>query len=260
MRLFWRAGAYASEKPAKGAALTARRLHVAYLPPKPPDPDLLLTCNTACRSLCIVDEFGKGTLAADGVGLLCATLQHWAALPAPPRVVLCTHFRRAPREARLGGGGRWRGIVQTSFPTALLRARSRGVDSTCPPHCHPSHVCSLCSEVLQPQYLPRSPQLAFLTMAVIVEGQEQGQAGACAGGAAGGAGGCAALAQQQQQQQQQQRSGGSPAAEKLVFLYRLGPGKAAPSFGLHCAALAGVPEAVLRRARQVIDLQVGQQQ
>ncbi len=45
------------------------------------------------RSLLIVDEFGKGTLAADGVGLLCATLRHLAALPAPPRVVLCTHFR-----------------------------------------------------------------------------------------------------------------------------------------------------------------------
>lgn len=47
-----------------------------------------------CSSLCIVDEFGKGTLAADGVGLLCATLRHFAGLPSPPRVVLCTHFRR----------------------------------------------------------------------------------------------------------------------------------------------------------------------
>lgn len=48
-----------------------------------------------CRSLCIIDEFGKGTLAADGVGLLCATLRHFAALTRPPRVVLCTHFRHA---------------------------------------------------------------------------------------------------------------------------------------------------------------------
>ena len=57
------------------------------------------------RSLLIIDEFGKGTLAADGVGLLCGTLRHLAALPAPPRVVLCTHFRRAGRGAPLVGWG-----------------------------------------------------------------------------------------------------------------------------------------------------------
>ena len=45
-------------------------------------------------SLCIIDEFGKGTAAADGLGLLCATLAHLAGGPArPPRTVLCTHFR-----------------------------------------------------------------------------------------------------------------------------------------------------------------------
>jgi DNA mismatch repair protein MSH5 len=53
------------------------------------------------RSLCIIDEFGKGTLAADGVGLLCATLRHFATLPRPPRVVLCTHFRQVRGWAKL---------------------------------------------------------------------------------------------------------------------------------------------------------------
>ena len=48
-------------------------------------------------SLCILDEFGKGTLAADGVGLLCATLAHFAGLPHPPRLVLCTHFSEVGR-------------------------------------------------------------------------------------------------------------------------------------------------------------------
>lgn len=44
------------------------------------------------RSLCIVDEFGKGTLSADGVGLLCATLRHFASQPRCPKIILSTHF------------------------------------------------------------------------------------------------------------------------------------------------------------------------
>ena len=48
------------------------------------------------RSLCIIDEFGKGTLSTDGIGLLCASLRHFAAQqPAPPKVIACTHFSEA---------------------------------------------------------------------------------------------------------------------------------------------------------------------
>eukprot|EP00887_Chlorella_sp_A99_P001023 scaffold14.g1023.t1 len=53
------------------------------------------------RSLCILDEFGKGTLATDGVGLLCGTLHHLAGLSRPPRLVLCTHFTEVLSPARL---------------------------------------------------------------------------------------------------------------------------------------------------------------
>ncbi|EFN56890.1 hypothetical protein CHLNCDRAFT_144556 [Chlorella variabilis] len=166
------------------------------------------------RSLCIIDEFGKGTLAADGVGLLCATLRHFAELPCPPRVVL---------------------------------------------------------EVLRPQYLPRSRQLTFLTMSVLVEGQQQeqqqqqqqqqqrqqadGSGGAAAPAAAGAVtgGGSAAPPQQQQEEGGQKLA----AAEQLVFLYRLEPGRAAPSFGLHCARMAGVPQGVLDRARHASGAAVG---
>ena len=45
--------------------------------------------------------------------------------------------------------------------------------------------------------------------------------------------------------------------EELVFLYRLVPGHAAPSFGVYCAQLAGVLPAVLARARHVIAAEVG---
>lgn len=44
------------------------------------------------RSLLILDEFGKGTLASDGVGLLAATIRHLTRAPCPPRTLLCTHF------------------------------------------------------------------------------------------------------------------------------------------------------------------------
>ncbi len=117
--------------------------------------------------------------------------------------------------------------------------------------------------MLQPRFLPRSPQLAFLTMQVLVEGQQ-------ASGTSQG---------QQQQQQQQQQAGASTGSalqaepqqqlaaaelgaarrEQLVFLYRLAPGHAAPSFGVHCAQLAGVPAPVLERAHGVIAAQVGDQ-
>ena len=51
--------------------------------------------------MCILDEFGKGTLAADGVGLLCAALANFAASAQPPRVVACTHFSEALNPAFL---------------------------------------------------------------------------------------------------------------------------------------------------------------
>ncbi|DBA75705.1 TPA: MutS protein msh5 [Trebouxia sp. C0005] len=44
------------------------------------------------RCLCIVDEFGKGTLTTDGVGLLTASLHHFASMPVPPKLLACTHF------------------------------------------------------------------------------------------------------------------------------------------------------------------------
>ncbi|KAK7276856.1 hypothetical protein RIF29_18002 [Crotalaria pallida] len=44
------------------------------------------------RSLCLVDEFGKGTLTEDGVGLLAGTINHFATCDEPPKVFVCTHF------------------------------------------------------------------------------------------------------------------------------------------------------------------------
>ena len=53
------------------------------------------------RSLCIIDEFGKGMLTTDGVGLLCGTLQRFARMRPPPKVIACTHFSEVLKEAYL---------------------------------------------------------------------------------------------------------------------------------------------------------------
>ncbi|XP_048323609.2 DNA mismatch repair protein MSH5 isoform X3 [Ziziphus jujuba] len=44
------------------------------------------------RSLCLLDEFGKGTLTEDGIGLLGGTINHFASFDEPPKVLVCTHL------------------------------------------------------------------------------------------------------------------------------------------------------------------------
>ncbi|GAB4846174.1 MutS protein msh5 [Ancistrocladus abbreviatus] len=44
------------------------------------------------RSLCLLDEFGKGTLTEDGIGLLGGTIAYFAASNNPPKVLVCTHL------------------------------------------------------------------------------------------------------------------------------------------------------------------------
>ncbi len=72
------------------------------------------TTHLPARSLCLLDEFGKGTLAADGIGLLAGCLTHWAAQGADhcPKVLACTHFLELaarddvlPRYVCWNGGG-----------------------------------------------------------------------------------------------------------------------------------------------------------
>lgn len=66
-------------------------IHCPPLPPNQTKVSNILTRATS-RSLVLLDEFGKGTLSADGVGLLAALLQHYAAQPSPPLLLACTHF------------------------------------------------------------------------------------------------------------------------------------------------------------------------
>ncbi|KAK3017405.1 hypothetical protein RJ639_006699 [Escallonia herrerae] len=44
------------------------------------------------QSFCILDEFGKGTLTEDGIGLLGGTINHFVSKFDPPKVLICTHL------------------------------------------------------------------------------------------------------------------------------------------------------------------------
>uniref|UniRef100_A0A7N2M9B0 DNA mismatch repair protein MSH5 n=1 Tax=Quercus lobata TaxID=97700 RepID=A0A7N2M9B0_QUELO len=109
------------------------------------------------RSLCLLDEFGKGTLTEDGIGLLGGTINHFVTCDDPPKVLVCTHL------------------------TELL-------DKSC---------------------LPKSEMLNFYTMSVL------------------------------------RPDNNSTDIEDIVFLYRLVPGHALLSYGLHCALLAGTSKTSL---------------
>ncbi|KAH9542023.1 hypothetical protein CY35_14G093200 [Sphagnum magellanicum] len=103
------------------------------------------------KSLCLIDEFGKGTLTTDGVGLLCSTLKQFADWELPPK----------------------------------------------------------------------SENLAFYTMSILEPDNGQQSSG---------------------------------SIDDIVFLYRLVLGHAVPSYGVHCAELAGVAPEILVRANEILEL------
>jgi DNA mismatch repair protein MSH5 len=107
-------------------------------------------------------------------------------------------------------------------------------------------ICTHFAEALDPALLPRAPQLAFRTMAVLVGGAAPG-----GGGGGGGDGDTEAAAAAAATAAAVAAGGGGD--DDLTFLFRLVPGRAAPSFGLHCARRAGLDPAVIARAAAVLE-------
>lgn len=101
--------AYACVRPPPhGFSTTLASCPCCAVPPHSPQVTTCLRKATS-RSLVILDEFGKGTLTSDGVGLLAAILEHFAVnMSPPPRVLACTHFTELlqpevlPRHAAIG--------------------------------------------------------------------------------------------------------------------------------------------------------------
>ena len=100
-----------------------------------------------CRSLCIIDEFGKGTLTADGVGLLCATLRRFAEMAPAPKVVACTHFSEVMDATFLP-----RRIPTSCSSACPYPGLVHGIDATC---CHDIEGCK--HEFLTGRYRSRHP-------------------------------------------------------------------------------------------------------
>lgn len=117
------------------------------------------------RSLCLLDEFGKGTLTEDGIGLLGGTVNYFAGSDDTPKVFVCTHL----------------------------------------------------TEVFHENLLPKTEKINFYTMSVLRPEES------------------------------------SMPAEEIVFLYRLVPGQAHLSYGLHCAMLAGISDDVVKRAVEILE-------
>ncbi|GBG58910.1 hypothetical protein CBR_g24261 [Chara braunii] len=139
------------------------------------------------KSLCIIDEFGKGTLASDGIGLLCATIQHLMSSATPPKVFACTHY----------------------------------------------------TELRNEEYLPRSEQIEFYTMCILeAKGKRP-----------------AVPADERSAEKLSAAEGMSSESDldrQITFLYKLVPGYSTSSFGIHCAQLANVHAAILKRAEELL--------
>ncbi|XP_057540344.1 DNA mismatch repair protein MSH5 isoform X3 [Amaranthus tricolor] len=117
------------------------------------------------RSLCLLDEFGKGTLTKDGIGLLGGTVSYFASNDDTPKVFVCTHL----------------------------------------------------TEIFHESLLLKCEKIKFYTMSVL------------------------------------RPEDNSAPVEDIVFLYRLIPGQAPLSYGLHCAMLAGISEDIVKRAAEILE-------
>jgi hypothetical protein len=165
------------------------------------------------RSLVLLDEFGKGTLTSDGVGLLAGVLRHYAAQPSPPLLLACTHF------SELLAPGVWVGgaVSMTHCCVCNATAQDGGARHTATAAALPA-PCPSCNAGI----LPRSPHLQLCTMQVLV----------------GGAGSSASAAAAAVNDEQQQPDEGAVAdwEREHVFLYKLAPGVVASSYGVRGAA------------------------
>ncbi|KAA3452924.1 DNA mismatch repair protein MSH5 [Gossypium australe] len=168
------------------------------------------------RSLCLLDEFGKGTLTEDGIGLLGGTIKHFANLDVPPKRALKRFkeawFRTPPR------------------PNTYISLAGKAL-----PFREPIEVlvCTHLTELFNESCLPKSEKINFYTMSVLRPDENSTNV--------------------EDIIFLYRYSSVAFISRYRNHNNMLVPGHAALSYGLHCALLAGVPDEVINRATLILD-------
>lgn len=186
------------------------------------------------RSLLLIDEWGKGTDAADGAALLAATVRELARRDPPPRAVVTTHFREVFDAGLLGGEGGEPPLNVTFFH---MKCATRGG--------------------AEGGAGERAGAGAAGAGGAGVTGDDEGDgawagAGAGAGARAGAGAATNSTANNDgndtNSDADSDDGGGEPA---VVPLFTLERGVALTSHGIACARIARLPRSVIARARTV---------
>jgi hypothetical protein len=161
-------------------------------------------------------------MTVDGIGLLCACVNNLAGCVLPTTALPHRQHRS----------------ICILFTCALLSSLARRRAE--PPK---AFITTHFSEVLDEELVPRCAALQFNTMNILATVHHHADKAAAPAAQPVGGGG--------------NEDGGATRAaaapDNIVFLYRLVPGHVAPSYGIHCARMAGVPASVLERAADILD-------
>ena len=176
------------------------------------------------RSLCVVDEFGKGTATADGVGLLAGFLRFLARSPTPPIALVATHFTEFVSDEA---------IVPKSESTQFLTMRihlRRPAAADDHRHRRDERRANGGNSGKEPnggkEPAERTATKGFVRVARVVRLPGAGH-----------------------------RSAGED--DSVVFLYRAVPGVSSRAYSLRCARDAGLPGSVLARCEELAAMDAG---
>ena len=182
--------------------------------------------HATARTLCLIDEFGKGTNAQDGISLLYASLADLLSRGDNcPRVLACTHFTEL---LEIPGFREQAGLSLWTMQVLLKDTRQPGAGGAADVDMEPIPTGGTSGEI---DALSGLDDWRRLREADEAEEEEAAAASDWHG----------------------DRIAPLSAAldEEVVFLYKAIRGACTDSFGSHCAAACNMPPTVIARARHV---------
>lgn len=168
----------------------------------------LMANNATERSLCVIDEFGKGTKNSDGVGLLGGLLRYMSGMNVPPKVFVATHFTDVTDAAYVPHNANMR-YVTMAVHAARANVNPCGGDDDNKEESVVRHF----DVEGWPRQTGRLPQQGRSDQGMCSDNGERLASG-----------------------------------EALTFLYKVVPGVSTRAYSLRCAREAGLPEARNQRA------------